>query len=212
MEKNYWERFYSSCNASEEASPFANFVLENFIENKPEHFLLELGCGNGRDCLFFNKNTQLNLLGIDQCSNEISHLNKLHASDKIQFDALDFTNLPDFEKEIHYIYSRFTLHAVDKESESRVLKWSYDNLAQDGLFFIECRSIKDDLYNVGKKVAEHAFVTTHYRRFVDYIDLQNELSDLGFEIIYALESRNLAVYNEENPVVIRVIAKNSRKF
>ncbi len=33
--------------------------------------------------------------------------------------------------------------------------------------FIETRTLKDNLYGVGKKVGKHEFVSTHYRRFID---------------------------------------------
>lgn len=207
MEIDYWEKFYSHNDGTLIESPFANFILENYIDKNQKHFLLELGCGNGRDCLYFHKESSLDLLGIDQCKTEIKKLNTQHSNSRLKFDAMDFTNLPLFEHQVHYLYSRFTLHAVDDASQSRLLQWATNNIASNGLFFIECRSIKDDLYNVGEKVGPHAFVTTHYRRFIDHEMMQKELTDLGFEIVFALESRDLAVYKDENPVVTRIIAR-----
>ena len=37
--------------------------------------ILDAGCGSGRDSMYFSK-LRLNIMGIDQCGNEIDYLNK----------------------------------------------------------------------------------------------------------------------------------------
>ena len=49
--------------------------------------------------------------------------------------------------------------------------------------FIECRTIKDDIYGKGKKIGKHEFVDTHYRRFIDPKELKRRLSK-HFKISY----------------------------
>lgn len=67
MDKSYWKQFYQKHTKSDKRSLFARFVYENYLAKqnfisfvkKGFHFkqtrLLELGCGNGRDALFFAK-------------------------------------------------------------------------------------------------------------------------------------------------------------
>ena len=62
---NYWEDYYKNHQDPGEESPFARFVLPFF--NKSDS-LYELGCGNGRDSIFFEK-FGLNIIAFDQCKN-----------------------------------------------------------------------------------------------------------------------------------------------
>ena len=71
MDNTYWEKFYSKQNAELRPSLFAVYVNELFNNNKKK--IIELGCGNGRDSIFF-ANNQHDVLAIDQCKSEISFL------------------------------------------------------------------------------------------------------------------------------------------
>lgn len=52
-----------------------------------------------------------------------------------------------------------------------------------------------------------AWIYTHYRRFIRKDELIRELENIGFEINYCVESDNLSIYKDDNPVVIRIHAK-----
>ena len=116
------------------------------------------------------------------------------------------TNLTGFEKS-DYLYSRFTIHAIDKSGEERLIKWASSNLKTNGLFFIEVRSVKDELFGQGKALADNAFFSDHYRRFIVLEELINRLSENGIEVIYSLESKGLAPDKTKDPVVIRIIGQ-----
>lgn len=99
--------------------------------------IVELGCGNGRDALFF-ANKGMNVLAIDQCEEEIKFLsNKYKNLKNIAFRADDFTNLKDSNPPFDIVYSRFTLHSVSKEQETKTLMWAYGNLCPEGYLCIE---------------------------------------------------------------------------
>ena len=72
--------------------------------------------------------------------------------------------------------------------------------------FIECRTIRDDLYGKGKKIGKHEFIDTHYRRFIDPKEFKRRLSKF-FKISYFKESKNFAKFKKENPCILRLIAK-----
>lgn len=204
MDKSYWEQYYETHQLPASPSTFSVFVSDYL---KSGHTLVELGCGNGRDSLHFGEN--LKVIAVDQCENEVKFLNSKFSSENLTFFAGDFTNLKKFDSSIEYIYSRFTFHSVDEESETRTLQWVYDSLNDNGLFFVELRSIKDELCGSGQKVAENAYVTDHYRRFSNKNELEKKIKEVGFEIIYIIEDKGLAIYKDEDPVVIRVVAKKT---
>lgn len=200
MDLEYWESYYKKNKMDMRPSPFANFLTSNY---KLDGNIIELGCGNGRDAVYFAKNGS-DVIGVDQCQITIDRLNKIGILNT-KFIADDFTNL-SLLQEYHNIYSRFTLHSIDSESELRTIKWA-SKVLNSGVFAIEVRSVKDDLFGQGELIAKNTWFTDHARRFVNFEEIKNILITNGFYIIYEEESRGLAPYKNEDPVVIRIIAK-----
>ena len=116
------------------------------------------------------------------------------------------TNLPDLENS-DFLYSRFTIHAIDRKGEEKLVKWAASNLKANGLFFVEVRSVKDELYGIGEALGDNAYFTDHYRRFIILEELHQQFTSNGLDIIYSIESKGLAPYKTQDPVVIRLIAQ-----
>lgn len=201
--KAYWEDYYSRNKKPKNPSGFAEFVKPFLAEDKQ---LVELGCGNGRDSVYFASN-HINVTGIDQCTNEIDFLNSEYEKvDNLNFKVDDMTNMkldiqPDF------IYSRFTIHSINEPGEKSLIEWAFRSIKERGLFFIEVRSVKDELFGQGKLIAKNTYFTDHSRRFVDNAEIIENLESRGFNILYNVESNGLAVYKTEDPVIIRIIAQ-----
>lgn len=205
MDKNYWENYYKKNIAPTDPSTFAKFCLPHIEQGK---MLLELGCGNGRDSIFFSENG-INVIAIDQSEEEMIKLNNTSKRNAL-FKAGDMVYdsnlyLPDFND---YIYSRFTLHAIGEKEQMLVLKNVYKSLKNGGLFLIEVRSTKDEIFGKGEKVEKNAYIYEgHYRRFIDFEEIKGIVSDFGFSINYATESKDLAPYKNSNPTLIRMMLK-----
>jgi len=205
MDKKYWTKYYKLQDAPEKPSLFAKFVLENYI--KDNESLIELGCGNGRDSLFFARN-EVNVIAIDQCKNEILLLSKKSNLKNLKFICDDFTKLHDgtlFDN----IYSRFTLHSISESEEDYVINWAYKNLKKGGRFFIEVRGQQNELYGLGKPVENQkdAYVYEgHYRRFIDINNFKNKLKKVGFGIFFAKENSGFAPFIGTDYKFIRIVA------
>lgn len=200
-DNTYWEKYYNSHLVFKDSSLFAKFILKKF---NPKGAMLELGCGNGRDSVFFAKQSTRSILGVDQCPNVIKQLNNLQIPNA-NFIQADFTHLDEEDKYDH-IYSRFTLHSVDREEASRTLKWVYKVLNQKGQLYIEVRSINDEFCGVGEDLGDDAWFSDHYRRFIRIDEMTKELESIGFKVDYQIESKGLAPYKEEDPSIIRIVA------
>lgn len=87
MDKIYWRNFYNKHKINVEPSLFAKFIYDNYLlgstntdstgikDTKSNALsLLELGCGNGRDSLYFAINA-IDVIAIDQVQEEIEFLN-----------------------------------------------------------------------------------------------------------------------------------------
>ena len=206
MDKNYWRNIYSKQSEGEQPSFFARYIAETLdIEGKT---LIELGCGNGRDAIFF-ANADAHVTAIDQCDNIIELLDlRFQKVDNLKFICTDFTCMDDSTK-YDIVYSRFTLHSISKVQEKNVVNWAYRNLKPNGKLCIEVRGQKNEIYQVGIPVdgEPDAFILNdHYRRFIHFETFCKELESLGFKLDFAKEQKGFAPYNGTNETYIRVIA------
>lgn len=209
-EKGYWNRYYHLHKINNEPSHFASYILQKYLESNKE--LIELGCGNGRDSIFFAENN-IKVIAVDQCCDEINFLSNHHNNKKVSFLCADFTELSD-SKRYDYVYSRFTLHSIKEKEEDRTIEWAYRQLNSMGYIFIEARGLKNEFYRLGKPVLEEkdAFVfEDHYRRFIDIDILRNKLIKLGFNIIESDEREGFAPFKGTDQIFIRIVAQKYDK-
>lgn len=206
MDKNYWENIYAKQNKEFFPSLFAQYVVKQF-DIKGKH-LVELGCGNGRDALYFARE-EARVLAIDQCENAFELMKyRCNKIENIEFLCADFTMLDKLPQH-DIVYSRFTLHSISLEEELRVVKWAYHNLHPSGKFCIEVRGQKNEIFGLGTPVdgEKDAFIyNDHYRRFLNFDDFCNTLKSIGFKIEFAAEEKGFAPYNGDDETYIRVIA------
>ena len=200
----YWNKFYKKIKLTKKPTQFAKFCKTK-IKN---HFglIFDVGCGNGRDVLYFNKE-KINCTGIDN-SNLIIKKNKTFKNSFIKKKFLKANFCTYFKKKIDQkfsIYSRFTLHAINYQNEKKFLSYLSKQKNLEYLY-IETRTIKDKLYGIGKKIGKHEYISSHYRRFIDPKEIKKKLRK-HFFIKYFKEGKNFAIYKNENPWVLRIIAK-----
>ncbi len=199
MDKEYWENFYRRMKAPVNPSPFARYFVDKYMSQGQR--ILDLGCGNGRDSIFFARHG-LYVTGVDQCAQEIARIGANEYGHRLRLVACDMSEFP--RNDYHAIYSRFSLHAVSEATENILLAELSRSLVENGLFALEVRSTKDDLFGVGQPAGRNAFVSTHYRRFIDFYEIQEKIKALGFRIVEANEARGFAPHQSEDPVVIRI--------
>lgn len=218
-DKAYWERFYARNGASNVPSDFAEYVAgsEDPLGRNSLGHLFDVGCGNGRDTFFF-ADQGIVVTGIDQCDQTRnrtragvtgSSVDGFREADLTRFDygkvADGFRAGPSYS-----VYARFVLHTLDPHSEERF----FERLAAaEGLryLFIECRTINDSLYGKGEKVGHHEFVTDHYRRFINPVELHTRLSSAfdSFDMVLFEESKEFDLAVEDPPTLLRAVLKLS---
>lgn len=201
---DHWKGYYSSNEVPSNPSSFAEIVMEREGSGKS---LLEIGCGNGRDTFYFARNN-MKVTGIDYSSEAIESCKKQRGSNSINLFSGTIDCINELKSSSFDIaYSRFVLHAMPLAEEKIVLKECYKLLEENGVFYIECRSNKSERFRKGDVISSDERSDGHYRRFIDFLDLQSRLIDCGFTIIDAIESDGLAIYKGDDPVLIRIIAK-----
>lgn len=96
--------------------------------------------------------------------------------------------------DVEVAYCRWLFHAIDEDTEDYLLTWLSANLV--GELYIEVRSDKDTNYK-----------NDHLRRPANAEKFVKKLQDYGFEILYAEERRGFSKMGDDDPILIRIIAK-----
>jgi SAM-dependent methyltransferase len=178
--KKYWEKFYRKFD-EKNPSNFAKFCSKYITKND---WVLDIGCGNGRDSYFLGKHAEL-VLGVDYATEPKDNKRVLFT----KIDIKDFSNY-DFSC-FDIVYTRFFLNSISNKKVEELVKWTR------GLFLIECRA-KGDKPKLFPK---------HKRNLIDGEWLLKLLIDNGFEILYYKKGHGMSVYKNEDPLLIRVVAK-----
>lgn len=215
MDKQYWDNFYKDHSYRgdiSECSTFASFCEENFFKQQS---IVDLGCGNARDSLYFAKLGH-HVLAVDQSID--ASIKEVKAHHKLQFLEDDFIKPSHHSDDKHtneyhpdllpvdVFYSRFTIHSITSEEQDKLLRKVSQCLRSGGLFCIEVRTTKDPKFGIGKHISDTTYFNDgHTRRFIDSQEFLNEVLSLDFKLKYFNEQDNLSVYKDDNPVLLRII-------
>lgn len=209
-DEKYWNNYYADkafgSGGGTKQSLFACFAFQEYMEAGKE--LIELGCGNGRDSLFFAKNG-INVTGIDASETAIDELRNMVELDNCIFICDDFVNAEAiYQIQYDYCYSRFTLHAINEQQEEQILLKAFGMIKENGFLFIEARSVHDGKYGIGQEVEKNAYICDgHYRRFINLTELVLKLEKIGFTVVEQGESGDYAPMKGENAVCVRIVAQ-----
>jgi len=94
------------------------------------------------------------------------------------------------------------------EEEIIFCQAAYDLLSHGGRLFIECRSINDPMSRFGEVISPTERIHGHYRRFIIMEEILQRLKEVGLTVYRKIESKGLAMHSKEDPVIIRIEAKN----
>jgi SAM-dependent methyltransferase len=200
----YWDTFYGQQEPSLRHIPsqFATFVAS---ELDRKHQIIEFGCGNGRDTLFFAQHGH-DVVGIDGSAPAIKHCRaaaEALGEDVIFIDgSVDDPDLParlPGRQGPAVIYARFFLHAITSVEESAFLECASAITRPGDLMAVEYRTVRDQGQT---KVAD-----AHFRRFLTPHDFHLDAARQGFHLTYSVEGFGYAKYREEDAYVARALLR-----
>jgi len=208
LDNKFWELHYERFSVTE-PSAFAMFCADEWIDDRDT--VVEIGCGNGRDGVFLATKCS-EYYAVDSSTKAIEQFERRLGPSKSQSNIKLFCgDVKDFDlrKIIPkaggkiFLYLRFSLHSLDEETEKYILT-EFAQLTHPGVLAVEARTIFDPLHGVGIPVGRNAFMTDHYRRFIDPLDF------LGFAIgqtalKFFVLSDGFAITETEDPIVLRAI-------
>ena len=197
--KEYWNFFYKTqvnkINLNH-PSQFATFIVG---ETENITSLLEFGCGNGRDALFFAHYFK-KVYAFDG-SNEIINKNKKQYS-KIKnlkfskFNTNDkFNNQLILSSKNKAIYARFYLHALTNSEIKSFISLCGNLLNKNEHLYIEYRTEKDKKRN--KETQKH------YRNYINPKSINKLLKQFNLKNLYFVEGLGYAKYKDDDAFVAR---------
>jgi len=202
---NYWEVFYGKQKTQSPPSQFAAFVASEF---KHHPLFIDIGCGNGRDTLFFSYLGH-DVIGIDKSASAIEFCNAQMISSPEKLSAFLIADVSELDlnqtlskavkSRKKLIYSRFFLHAIQESKENELFEF-IDNVCQnpEDIVALEFRTQEDE-HNPKEAQA-------HFRRFISPTELQIKLEkQFNFNVNYKVQGYGLAKYGSEDAHVCRMI-------
>jgi len=207
----YWDSYYSGNRTDiSEPSGFAQFAMEQ-IQADGSHIgkkLIDLGCGNGRDSMYFCK-SGLMVTAVDSSKSAIKSIDERQMP--IFAVCNDFVNTRALTcVDYDYCYARWSIHAITQAQQDELIPNVYRGLKDGGLLFIEVRTVSDAKYGQGEPLGEHEyFFDDHYRRFIVPDRLVAQLDDEGFCIVSCEQSDTFSVVGGDSPTLLRLVARKS---
>ena len=202
--RGHWSDYYSSGKAPSDASPFALSVNKKIPSGSK---IIEIGCGNGRDASFFASEGH-RMVALDPSESAIASCRAKDIRGLINYQQGTLPDIVDtLDNDFEVAYSRFVIHAMPLSEEIRTLLAAAKVIVPGGALFIECRSINDQMARQGEVISPTERIFGHYRRFIIKEELESRLLDSGFKILESVESKGLAVFGDNDPMIIRVRAE-----
>ena len=212
-QRDYWCTYYGSHEAPVLPSQFALFIANEIQtgELPQAGTILDIGCGNGRDALFF-LGMGYQVRGLDQSGAAIEacrerlddYTGDIRKRAAFVEGAADSPASWDWlAQEVTgpvLVYARFFFHAVDQAAEAGVLAQIAKLLSQrGGALCAEFRTSKD----IGNTKA----TPCHYRRFIDPDVFALGVERVGMRVVWQAEGQGMAKYLQDDAYVARVIAQ-----
>jgi len=194
---DYWKNKWLSLPQE----PANNFAIRSYslIKNKNLKALLDVGCGDGRDSLYFFKKG-LKITAIDFSASGIEKLKS--QSPHINCILGDIRKIKLQENSFNVIYAHLSLHYFDDKTTSKIFDNLYRALKKRGLIFVKCKSIDDALFGKGQKIAENMYKKGHTRHFFSKEYMSEKLK--SFKIIRIRKTSS--VYHNYKSAFIEAIA------
>ena len=206
----YWNNIYSKQNYFGTGPTILALEARELIKNNSITNILELGCGQGRDSLFF-ANFGHNVIATDISENAINSVKKIKNEQNIGnlelhlHDSLNPFNFTDLKFEL--IYSNLALQFFDLKQLSQIFSNIKKIMKPDSFFLFSTKKSGDKYFNFGNKISENSFEYNGITRFFfSKSELENILKN--YFTIISFEDDSHVNSDETKSVWWKILVKN----
>lgn len=202
--------------ASNQPSPIVLEILKKYAIGK-EHSILELGCGEGRDCAFLLKQGY-QVLGVDISEEAICFCKSQNKAFSDHFKVFDICT-SELNETFDFIYSVAVIHMlVLKEDRDAFFQFIVSHLAEDGLALIltmgdgiyesesEIADAFQNVIRIHQETGKELLVANTSCKIVSFENFTLELQENGLELI---EKGITEILPDFPTIMYGVVRKNS---
>ncbi len=162
QDKSFWNANWAAWEEDFNPSPFAQKALK-LMTVKGGHDVLDLGCGKGRNSLFFASNG-FNVTAMDISDEALGVVDRLKHP-KITTVCADVSKQDLGIEKYDAVFACLSLHYFNDTVTRQIIDKIYKALRAGGIFFIRCKSVKDRFYGIGEQIAPDMFFDDLIRHF-----------------------------------------------
>ncbi len=214
---NFWDDIYKKNNMlwGMENSKASDLALNYICLNKSEN-IIDLGCGYGRDIIFFKKKYEdINIDGIDISEHAIFLYNKNFSFERrITVFNLNVLNLHKIDKKYSVVFSNHLFHFFSYVEIVHILKSIKKILINDGIFIgsflVENEIFADEIYSKIIKSTFGAFGKMNKRFFSEEVlkEIITQSKMTLVDLVPYFEYENINGYSVKSKSYL-IMAKNN---
>lgn len=189
---------------SQEQTAFAEEVNALLPANSK---ILELGCGEGNDSLFFAKQGHT-VVATDFSDVAVAENTKRLVHPSLQFRILDLSERFKYDDaQFVAVYARLSLHYFRDEVTADIFREIARVLKVRGLLFFMCKEVSDPIYGKGEKIEDDMFeLDGHVRHFFSESYAKKLLDESGLQL-RSMETGQEQIYNRHSAILKAVAIK-----
>jgi|WetSurMetagenome_2_1015567.scaffolds.fasta_scaffold14289_4 cyclopropane fatty-acyl-phospholipid synthase-like methyltransferase len=205
-----WNNKYSTNNKiwgdkpSELALYAGNYLKQSsHFKDNPDIFILDLGCGYGRDAVFLAQNLPCHILGLDNSEKAVEMARSSITGEtekKIEFLCYEFSQVND-KYDVILASNLYPLLNPDERAKLRVTVKRC--LKMDGVFFLSTFSVRDPQhFGKGTPVENepNTFFDSHYIHLSDRAELEADFNFLNISALFEREFRERRSSEDHNHI------------
>ena len=208
-QKQLWDNAHKNAHLSPHTTTHNSFAEEVRKHLPATGTLLELGCGEGNDSIYFAEQG-FTVTATDFSAVVIEQNTTRYHNDKLTFVQQDIARPLQFaDASFDAIYARLSLHYFTNEMTHAIFAELARVLKAGGKLGFMCKSIDDHLYGEGTQIEPDMFERDgHVRHFFSEAYVR-ELAAAGFDI-ELLQSGQEDIYGKQSGFVKAILRKNSK--
>tara|TARA_B110000263_G_scaffold246051_1_gene256535 strand:- start:1321 stop:1992 length:672 start_codon:yes stop_codon:yes gene_type:complete len=206
----YWNNIYSKQNYFGTGPTILALEAQKLIKTNSIRNILELGCGQGRDSLFF-ANLGYNVVATDISENAINFIKKTKNEQNIgnlELYIHDTLNPFNFKKpNFELVYSNLALQFFDLIQLPQIFSNIKKIMEPNSFFLFSTKKSGDKYFEFGNKISENSFEYNGITRFFfKKTELENILKK--YFTIISFENDSHINTDETESVWWKILVKN----
>ena len=198
----YWNNLYTKNDYFGTGQTILANFARDVIEKNSIKNILELGCGQGRDSVFFAK-LGFNIIAVDISENAIKFVKKIKNEQNfknLQLFIHDMQEPFNFQNmNFDLVYSNLSLQFFNITQLEKIFSNIYDILTENSFFLFSTKKSGDKYFNLGNKISDNAFEHNGIIRFFFSKSELESLLEKNFTIISFEEDKHV---NPDNTVSV----------